>query len=202
MDFQGFNHRFGSVFCKFFGAKCHAGSETKKSVWQAKNIVKTNTKLMSALVPRSIFQTQIHEKSHAFWNIDLGRFLKGFWKGFWRRTLFIFAIFSMLFRSKIRKRVSDSQRIAKSVSLGGGLAPTRQQVKAKGKSPSYLRAGPLPVVNPMRPLGLQRIGSTGFLQTWRLGLKTKFCAREWPKDSPNRHQTFPNGIQDWSKLNS
>ena len=177
----------------------HANSKTKKSVRQAKSTAKTNTKLMSALAQRSIFRTQIHEKSHAFWDIDFGRFLEGFWKGFGRRKSFIFAVFSMLFRSKIRKRVSDSQRIAKSVSLGGGTGsepPTTPRVKATGKSPPYLRAGPLPVVNPVRPLGLQRTGSTGFLQTLRLDLKTKFCAQEWPKEGPSRPQTFPNGAQD------
>ena len=63
-------------------------------------------------------------------------------------------------------------------------------------SPPYLRAGPLPVVNPMSFLGLQRPPSTGFLQTLRLDLKTKFCAQEWPKEGPSRPQTFPNGAQD------
>ena len=119
-NFGGIGLRFGRVFGRLFRSKMHANSETKKSVRQAKNTVKTNTKLMPALVQRSIFRTQIHDKSHVFGDIDFGRFLEGFWKGFGRRKSFIFAVFSMLFRSKIRKRVSDSQRIAKSVSLGGG----------------------------------------------------------------------------------
>ena len=100
-NFGGIGPRFGRVFIRFFRSKMHANSETKKSVRQAKNTVKTNTKLMSALVQRSIFRTQIHEKSHVFWDIDFERFLKEFWKGFGRRKSMIFAVFSMLFRSNI-----------------------------------------------------------------------------------------------------
>ena len=99
--FGGIGFRFGKVFGRFFRLKMHANSETKKSVRQAQNTVKTNTKLMSALVQRSIFRTQIHEKSHVFWDIDFERFLKEFWKGFGRRKSLIFAVFSMLFRSNI-----------------------------------------------------------------------------------------------------
>ena len=76
--FGGIGFRFGKVFGRFFRLKMHANSETKKSVRQAKNTVKTNTKLMSALVQRSIFRTQIHEKSHVFWDIDFERFLRDF----------------------------------------------------------------------------------------------------------------------------
>ena len=79
--------------------------------------------------------------------------------------------------------------------------PTTPRLQATGKSPPYLRAGPLPVVNPISFLGLQRIPSTGFLQILRLDLKTKFCAQEWPKEGPSRPQTFPNGAQDRSKFN-
>ena len=50
-------------------------------------------------------------------------------------------------------------------------------------------------------LELQRTPSTGFLQTLRLDLKTKFCAQEWPKEGPSRPQTFPNEAQDRSKFN-
>ena len=99
--FEGIGLHFGRVFGRFFKSKMHANSETKKSVRQAKNAVKTNTKLMPALVQRSIFRTQIHEKSHVLGDIDFGRFLEGFWKGFGRHKSFIFAVFSMLFRSNI-----------------------------------------------------------------------------------------------------
>ena len=75
----------------------HANSETKKSVRQAKNTVKTNTKLMSALAQRSIFQTKIHEKSHVFWDIDFDKVWGGFWKGFGRLKALIFAFFSIIF---------------------------------------------------------------------------------------------------------
>ena len=40
----------------------HANSETKKSVQQAKNTVKTNAKLMSAFAQQNIFRTKICEK--------------------------------------------------------------------------------------------------------------------------------------------
>ena len=99
--FGGIGPRFARVFGRFFRSKMHANSKTKKSVRQAKNTVKTNTKLMSAFVQQSIFRTQIDEKSHVFWDIDFERFLKEFWKGFGRRKSMIFAVFSMLFRSNI-----------------------------------------------------------------------------------------------------
>ena len=79
--------------------------------------------------------------------------------------------------------------------------PTTPRPQATGKSPPYLRAGPLPVVNPMSFLGLQRMPSTGFLQTLRLDLKTKFCAQESAKEGPSRPQTFPNGAQIAAKTN-
>ena len=79
--FQGFDPYFGSVFGRFFGSKMCANSETKKSVRQAKNTVKTNAKLMSALAQQNIFRTKICEKLHVFRDIDFGRLLGGFWKG-------------------------------------------------------------------------------------------------------------------------
>ena len=172
--------------------------QTKKSVRQAKNTVKTNTKLMSALVQRSIFRTQFYEKSHGFGDIDFGRFLEGFWKGFGKAQILDSHRFFDVISKQNLKCFSDSQRIAKSVSLGEGTGsepPTALRARATGKSPPYLRAGP-PVVNPMGPLGLQRIPRIGFLQTSRLDLKTKFCAQEWRKEGPSCPQTLPSGAQD------
>mgnify|MGYP004224044421 FL=1 len=79
--FQGFDPYFGIVFGRFFGSKMRANSETKKSVRQAKNTVKTNAKLMSALAQQNIFRTKISEKLHVFRDIDFGRLLGGFGKG-------------------------------------------------------------------------------------------------------------------------
>ena len=79
--FGGIGPRFGRVFGRFFRSKMHANSKTKKSVRQAKNTVKTNAKLMSALAQQNIFRTKICEKSHVFRDIDFGRLLAGFWKG-------------------------------------------------------------------------------------------------------------------------
>ena len=81
IDFKGFGPRFESVFGRFFGFQMHANSETKKSVRQAKNTVKTNVKLMSALAQQNIFRTKICEKLHVFRDIDFGRLLGEFWKG-------------------------------------------------------------------------------------------------------------------------
>jgi hypothetical protein len=81
IDFSRVRPYFGSVFGRFFGSKMHANSETKKSVRQAKNTVKTNAKLTLALVQQNIYRTKICEKSHVFWDIDFGRLLGGFWKG-------------------------------------------------------------------------------------------------------------------------
>ena len=78
---EGFGPRFGRVLGRFFGTKMHAESDLKKSVRQAKNTVKTNAKLMSALAQQNIFRTKICEKSHVFRDIDFGRLLAGFWKG-------------------------------------------------------------------------------------------------------------------------
>ena len=93
--FTGFDPRFGSFFERFFGSKMHADSETKKSVQQAKNTVKTNAKLMSALVQQNIFQTKFCGKLHVFWDVDFGRLLKRFWKGLGKPKSLISAVFSM-----------------------------------------------------------------------------------------------------------
>ena len=58
----------------------HANSETKKSVRQAKNTVKTNAKLMSAHVQQNIYRTKICEKSHVLGTL----ILEGFWEDFGR----------------------------------------------------------------------------------------------------------------------
>ena len=44
IDYFLFGSRFGGVFGRVFGPKIHAKSDLKKSVRQAKSIVKTNTK--------------------------------------------------------------------------------------------------------------------------------------------------------------
>ena len=75
---EGFGPRFGRVFGRFFGPKIHAESDLKKSVRQAKNIVKTNRKSMSALLRQSLFRAKIDEKSHVFWDIDFAWILGGF----------------------------------------------------------------------------------------------------------------------------
>ena len=47
-----------------------AKNDLKKSVRQAKSIVKTNTKSMSALLQQSIFQPKIGEKSYVLGDLD------------------------------------------------------------------------------------------------------------------------------------
>ena len=96
---EGFGLRFGRIFGRFFGPKIHAESDLKKSVQQAKNIVKTNRKLMSALLQQSMFRAKIDEKSHVFWDIDFAWILRGFWEGFGKPKSLIFALFSMFFGS-------------------------------------------------------------------------------------------------------
>ena len=96
---EGFGLRFGRVFGRFFRPKIHAESNLKKSVRQAKSIVKTNKKSMSALLQQSMFRAKIDEKSHVFWDIDFGWILGGFWEGFGKPKSLIFALFSMFFRS-------------------------------------------------------------------------------------------------------
>ena len=125
-------------------------------------------------------------------------------EGFGEAKSLDFRVFFKFFRCSEIERGPVALRGAKTRPkrrAAGFEPPTTPRPQATGKSPPYLRAGPLPVVNPMRPLELQRIGSTGFLQTLRLDLKTKFCAQEWPKEGPSRPQTFPNGAQDRSKFN-
>ena len=77
---EGFGPRFGRVFGRFFGPKIHAESDSKKSVRQAKNTVKTNRKSMSASLQQSIFLAKIDENLHVFGT----SILIGFWKGFGR----------------------------------------------------------------------------------------------------------------------
>ena len=93
--FGGIGLRFGRVFGKFVRSKMHANSKTKKSDRQAKNIVKTNKKSMSAPLHQSMFQAKIDEKLYVFWDIDFGWILGGFWEAkiIDFRTFFI--IFSM-----------------------------------------------------------------------------------------------------------
>ena len=97
--FKGFGPRFGRVFGKFFGPKIHSESHLKKSVRQAKNIVKTNRKSMSAVLQQSIFRAKIDEKSHVLGDIDFGWILGGFWEGFGKPKSLISALFSIFFRS-------------------------------------------------------------------------------------------------------
>ena len=92
---RGFGRGFGEDFGRFFAPKIHANSDSKKSARQAKSIVKTNTKSMSALVQPSIFRAKINEKLHVFWEVDFGGILGGFWKGFGRPKSLIFAFFSI-----------------------------------------------------------------------------------------------------------
>ena len=60
--FEGFGPRFWTVFGRFFGPKMHAKSDLKKSARQAKSIVKTNTKSMSAPLRQCSFRAKIDEK--------------------------------------------------------------------------------------------------------------------------------------------
>ena len=96
----------------------HANSETKKSVRQAKNTVKTNAKLMSALAQQNIFRTKICEKSHVFRDIDFGRLLGEFGR-VWETQILDFSSFFDVISKQNLKRVSDRQKIAKNVCLGG-----------------------------------------------------------------------------------
>ena len=97
---RGFGRGFGEDFGRFFAPKIHANSDSKKSARQAKSIVKTNTKSMSALVQPSIFRAKINEKMHVFADIDFGGILEGFWEGFGRPKSMKFAIFSIKNGSK------------------------------------------------------------------------------------------------------
>ena len=60
----------------FLGPKIHAKSETKKSVRQAKSIVKTILQSMSALLEQTHFRMKIREELYVFWKVDLKDILK------------------------------------------------------------------------------------------------------------------------------
>ena len=141
---EGFGPRFGRVFGRFFGPKIHAESDVKKSVRQAKNIVKTNRKSMSALLQQSMFRAKIDEKSHVFWDIDFGWILGGFWGGFWRPKSLIFALFSTFFRSnfwtifvKARKSKKRAQQDRRTLILGRacGMSGRWGREKERGVRP-------------------------------------------------------------------
>ena len=147
-NFGGIGPRFGRVFIRFFRSKMHANSETKKSVRQAKNTVKTNTKLMSALVQRSIFRTQIHEKSHVFQDIGFGKFFLRILEGFWEAESLDFRVFFDFFGCDEIERGPVALRGAKmrpKRRATGFEPPTAPRVKATGKG----REG----VNPSQGLG-------------------------------------------------
>ena len=110
---EGFGPRFGRVFGRFFGPKIHAESDLKKSVQQAKNIVKTNKKSMSALLQQSMFRAKIDEKLYVFWDIDFGWILGGFWGGFGKPKSLIFALFSIFSRSIFLTIFFEGQKIEK-----------------------------------------------------------------------------------------
>ena len=97
--FKGFGRRFGKVFGWFFGPKMHAKSEWKKRSQQAKNMGKTNTKSMLALLQQWLSRIKMAEKSHVCWHIDFGGVLEGFWHGFGKPKSSIFVFFSMFFRN-------------------------------------------------------------------------------------------------------
>ena len=108
--FKGFGPCFGKVFDRFFGPKIHAKSDLKKSVRQAKSIIKTNTKSMSALLRHRVFRAKIAEKSHVFWTLDFDRVLGGFREGFGRPKSSIFALFSMFFRCHFSSAVRKAKK--------------------------------------------------------------------------------------------
>ena len=111
--FKGFGRRFGRVFGRFFGRKMHAKSDLKKSARQAKSIVKTNTKLMSAHLWQNIFRAKIDENSHIFWDVDFEGILDSFWEGFGRPKSSIFAFFSMFFRCHFSSAVGKAKKTTK-----------------------------------------------------------------------------------------
>ena len=80
--FKGLGRRFGRAFGRLFGRKMHAKSDLKKSARQAKSIVKTNTKLMSAHLWQNVFRAKIDGNSHFFWDVDFEGILDSFWEGF------------------------------------------------------------------------------------------------------------------------
>ena len=85
----------------------HAEGDVKKSVRQANNTVKTNTKLMLALVQRSIFRTKFDEKSHVFWDVDFGWILGGFWEV----KILDFHTFFDVFSKSFLKHAWEGQKI-------------------------------------------------------------------------------------------
>ena len=110
---EGFGPRFGRVFGRFFAPKIHAESDFKKSVRQAKNIVKTNRKSMSALLRQSLFRAKIDEKSHVFWDIDFGWILGGFWEGFGEAKILDFRTFFDVFSKHFFNIFLEGQKIEK-----------------------------------------------------------------------------------------
>ena len=106
---EGFGPRFGRVFGRFFGPKMYAESDLEKSVRQAKNIVKTNRKSMSALLQQSTFRAKIDEKLHVFWDIDFGWTLGGFWGA----KILDFRTFFDVFSKHFFNSFLEGQKIAK-----------------------------------------------------------------------------------------
>ncbi len=62
---------------------------------------------------------KVEEKLHVFWEYDFRRILGGFWEGFGKPRTSIFALFSMIFRSKIWKTFWKAKKSKKRASGRG-----------------------------------------------------------------------------------
>ena len=90
-----------------------AKSDLTKSARQAKSIVKTNTKSMSALLLQRVFRTKIGENSHVFFGIQFGRHLGKILGWFWEAKNFDFHIFFDDFSKQILNSVLEASKYEK-----------------------------------------------------------------------------------------
>ena len=88
--FEWFGPRFGTVFCRFLGAKMRAKSETLNGVKHQQNTAWAHVFLMLALATSIKIRAKIDEQLHVFGDLDFGRILGGFWKGFGSPKALIF----------------------------------------------------------------------------------------------------------------
>ena len=97
---EGLGPRFGRDFGRFLGPKMHGNRKNT-------NLAKT-LKILIFLWEIDIFKVSSNnffkklskssQNLHAFWGLDFGMVLGGFWEGFGRPKSSIFQFYSMFFR--------------------------------------------------------------------------------------------------------
>ena len=156
---------------------------------------------MSALVQRSIFRTQIHEKSHVFWDIDFGSFLEGFWKGLGSKILNFRVFFDYFLVQWDWKRPGGVKRCENEAQKACDAIWTANNSPAPGHGEvSPLPAGWTPPSRePCEAPGVAAHTKHWIFADFKIGLENQILrprvAKRVPKPSPNLSKWSPRLIK-------